>query len=233
MKCWAGMVERGLIVSCQALPDEPLHSPFIMGRMALAARQAGAVGIRANSVPDILEIRNQVKLPIIGLIKKTVPETQAYITPTMEQVEELVRIGVDIVALDATEAQPESFLREVRQRYPRQQFMADVSTAREGLRADTLGFDYVGPTMAGYTEQSRGVDRLALLDALVAGCARARVLAEGGYRTPEQAAQAIARGAWAVVVGSAITRPQVIAAGFARQVSEALRRHSRPNHLGK
>ena len=226
MKCWVGMVERGLIVSCQALPDEPLHSPFIMGRMALAAQQAGAVGIRANSVPDILEIRNQVKLPVIGLIKKTVPDTRAYITPTLREVEELVRIGVDIIALDATEAQEETYLAQVRQRYPRQAFMADVSTEREGLRADALGFDYVGPTMAGYTEQSRGVDRLQLLDALLAGCTRARVLAEGGYDTPEQAAGAIARGAWAVVVGSAITRPQVIAGRFARQVKEALRRHN-------
>ena len=92
-----------LIVSCQALENEPLHSDFIMGRMALAAKMGGASGIRANSVVDIKEIKEQVDLPIIGIIKKDYDDSEVYITPTMKEVDELVEVGVDIIALDATQ----------------------------------------------------------------------------------------------------------------------------------
>ena len=77
-----------LIVSCQALPDEPLHSSFIMGRMALAAKQGGASGIRANTKEDIKEIRSQVDLPVIGIVKRDYDDSDIYITPTMKEIEE-------------------------------------------------------------------------------------------------------------------------------------------------
>lgn len=96
-------IKGGLIVSCQALPEEPLHSSFIMGRMALAASQAGAVGIRANTVADIKEIRNMVDLPIIGIIKKVYDDCpDVYITPTIAEVDALTACGVEIIATDAT-----------------------------------------------------------------------------------------------------------------------------------
>ena len=97
-----GNLKGQLIVSCQALEDEPLHSSFIMGRMALAAREGGAAGIRANSTKDIEEIKKNVELPVIGIIKRVLPESSVYITPTMEEVDALIKTGVEIIAVDAT-----------------------------------------------------------------------------------------------------------------------------------
>lgn len=91
-----------LIVSCQALPHEPLHSSFIMGRMALAAKEGGASGIRANTKEDIREIQSQVNLPVIGIVKRDYADSGVYITPTMQEVEELMEVHPEIIALDAT-----------------------------------------------------------------------------------------------------------------------------------
>ena len=95
-------IQNNLIVSCQALEDEPLHSSYIMSKMALAAKMGGAKGIRANSVEDIRAIKKEVDLPIIGIIKKDYDGTDIYITTTMKEVDALVEVGVDIIAMDAT-----------------------------------------------------------------------------------------------------------------------------------
>lgn len=95
-------IKGGLIVSCQALEDEPLHDSYIMSRMAFAASEGGAVGIRANTVEDIKEIKNTVNLPLIGIIKKVYPDSDVYITPTTDEVDALYNEGVDIIAVDAT-----------------------------------------------------------------------------------------------------------------------------------
>lgn len=210
-------MKKGLIVSCQALPEEPLHSPFIMGRMAAAARQGGAVGIRANSIPDILEIKKNVDLPIIGIIKQVYPDKKAYITPTYAEIDALVEAGVEIIALDATINQEETFLLSLKGKYPGQKFMADVSTLEEGIRADRIGIDYIGTTLIGYTEQSRNIDKFTVLKELIERCTHP-VIAEGNFSTPKEAAKAIAVGAYAVVVGTAITRPQCITKRFADAV---------------
>jgi len=211
-------MKKGLIVSCQALPEEPLHSPFIMGRMAAAARQGGAVGIRANSIPDILEIKKNVDLPIIGIIKQVYPDKKAYITPTYAEIDALVEAGVEIIALDATINQEETFLLSLKGKYPGQKFMADVSTLEEGIRADRIGIDYIGTTLIGYTEQSRNIDKFTVLKELIERCTHP-VIAEGNFSTPKEAAKAIAVGAYAVVVGTAITRPQCITKRFADAVN--------------
>ncbi len=207
-------MKNGLIVSCQALEDEPLHSPFIMGKMALAAYQGGASGIRANGIEDIKEVKRNVSLPIIGIIKKDYENMISYITPTMKEVEELIEEGVDIIALDATINQDEKFLKEVLEKYKDQKFMADISTYEEGIRADKLGFDYVGTTLVGYTEQSKGLEKFEVLEGLIKDCQNAKVIAEGNFNTPEQARKAIDMGAYCVVVGGAITRPQLITKTF-------------------
>lgn len=212
-------MNRGLIVSCQALPQEPLHSSFIMGRMAVAAKEGGAIGIRANSVEDIEEIKKNVDLPIIGIIKKVYAEGKPYITPTLTEVDALVRTGVDVIAVDATINQDVDFLHKLHERYPNQKFMADISTEEEGLRADEIGFDFVGLTLLGYTPQSLGLDKFQVLQSLIAMC-KHPVIAEGNFNTPEQAAKAIELGAYAVVVGTAITRPQCITQRFAEAVSK-------------
>ena len=214
-------VSRGLIVSCQALEHEPLHSSYIMSRMAVAAKEGGAIGIRANSVEDIIEIKKVVDLPVIGIIKIDYPGMKPYITPTMKEVDALVGAGVDILALDATIDQDEEFLKEVLKKYPNQKFFADISTIKEGLRADELGFDYIGTTLVGYTDHSKEMNNFEVLKALVEKC-KAKVIAEGNFDTPEKAKKAIEMGAHAVVVGSAITRPQLITKKFNEEVIKAL-----------
>lgn len=214
-------MKRGLIVSCQALPGEPLHSSFIMGRMAIAAAESGAVGIRANSVEDIEEIKKQVELPIIGIIKKDYPGMQSFITATMTEVDALVGTGVEIIAVQATMDQDEAFLQSIFTKYPTQKFMADISTTEEGLRADRLGFHYIGTTLIGYTPQSQHVEKFTVLEELIKQCKKP-VIAEGNFNTPEQAAKAIEMGAYCVVVGSAITRPQIITKWFSNAVNEIL-----------
>ena len=155
-------LEGKLIVSCQALPEEPLHSSFIMGRMALAAKIGGACGIRANTKEDIREIQSQVDLPVIGIVKRDYADSEVYITPTMKEIEELMEVRPEIIAMDATISKRpgnktlEEFFHEVKERYPDQLWMADCSTVEEALHADELGFDFIGTTMVGYTEQSKG-----------------------------------------------------------------------------
>lgn len=206
-------MEKGLIVSCQALPDEPLHSSFIMGRMALAAEQAGAVGIRANGVEDIRAIKKEVKLPIIGIIKKDYDHLKAYITPTRDELTALIDEGVDVIALDATVDADIELLNSLKRDYPEQKFMADISTVEEGIQAEKLGFDYVGTTLVGYTEQSKGMNNFEVLEELIRLCG-IPVVAEGNFDTPEKAKKAMDMGAYTVVVGGAITRPQQIAKKF-------------------
>lgn len=213
-----------LIVSCQALPHEPLHSSFIMGRMALAAKEGGAYGIRANTKEDIAEIQTQVDLPVIGIVKRDYEDSKVYITPTMREINELMEVKPDIIALDATHSlRPggrtlDEFYREIRKSYPEQLLMADCSTVEEALFADQLGFDFIGTTLVGYTDQSRDLkiesNDFEIIRQIVAKV-KHRVIAEGNINTPEKAKRVIELGAFSVVVGSIITRPQLITKSFA------------------
>lgn len=218
-----------LIVSCQALPDEPLHSSFIMGRMALAASMGGARGIRANTKEDIKEIQFQVDLPIIGIVKRDYDDSEVYITPTMREIEELMEVKPEIIAMDATVSKRpgqkslDEFFHEVKEKYPDQLLMADCSTVEEALHADELGFDFIGTTMVGYTKQSRG-DRIEANDfeilRTIVAKAKHRVIAEGNINTPAKAKRVIELGAFSVVVGSIITRPQLITKSFVEAMDE-------------
>lgn len=213
-----------LIVSCQALPHEPLHSAFIMGRMALAAKEGGAYGIRANTKEDIAEIQTQVDLPVIGIVKRDYEDSKVYITPTMKEINELMEVKPDIIALDATHSlRPggrtlDEFYREIRNSYPEQLLMADCSTVEEALFADQLGFDFIGTTLVGYTDQSKSLkiesNDFEIIRQIVAKV-KHRVIAEGNINTPEKARRVIELGAFSVVVGSIITRPQLITKSFA------------------
>ena len=212
-----------LIVSCQALPEEPLHSSFIMGRMALAAKEGGAAGIRANTREDIREIQSQVDLPVIGIVKQNYEGCDVYITPTMKEVDQLMEVKPEIIALDATEAERpgglplDEFFHQIKEKYPEQLWMADCSTVEEALHADELGFDFIGTTLVGYTKQSRDLKIEAndfevlrtILDQV-----KHPVIAEGNVNTPEKARRVLELGAYSVVVGSVITRPQLITKSF-------------------
>lgn len=206
-------MKKGLIVSCQALENEPLHSSFIMGRMALAAQMSGAVGIRANGVADITEIKKVVDLPIIGIIKKDYDNMVTYITPTEKELEALIKLNIDVIALDATINADVNLLKSLKTKYPNQKFMADISTVQEGLKAADYGFDYVGTTLVGYTTQSKGLNNFDVLKELIEK-STVPVIAEGNFDTPEKARLAMEMGSYSVVVGGAITRPQQIAKKF-------------------
>ena len=218
-----------LIVSCQALPNEPLHSPFIMGRMALAAKIGGASGIRANTKEDIAEIQTQVDLPIIGIVKRDYEDSEIYITPTMKEIDELMEVKPEIIAMDATiSTRPEGktldeFFHKVKKKYPEQLFMADCSTIEEALHADELGFDFIGTTMVGYTPQSKGLkieeNDFEILREIVSKVNH-KVIAEGNINTPEKARRVLKLGAYSVVVGSIITRPQLITKSFVEAIEK-------------
>ena len=216
-----------LIVSCQALPHEPLYSSFIMGRMAQAAQEGGAAGIRANTPEDIREIRSRVGLPIIGIIKQCYEGSDVYITPTMSEVDRLMEVRPEIIAVDATNnPRPsgitlENFVTQIREKYPGQLLMADCSTVEEAIHADEIGFDFIGTTLVGYTRQSKGddlsKDDFAILRKILKSV-RHRVIAEGKIDTPQKARRVIEMGAFSVVVGSVITRPQFITRTFVEEI---------------
>ncbi|MBG9446071.1 N-acetylmannosamine-6-phosphate 2-epimerase [Cytobacillus firmus] len=217
-------IKNGLIVSCQALEGEPLHSSFIMGRMALAAKEGGAAGIRANSVPDIKEIKKQVDLPVIGIIKQVYKDHPVFITPTMKEIDALAETGAEIIATDATNRiRPDgkdlkSFYQDVRSKYPDILLMGDVSSVEEAIFADELGFDIVAPTLYGYTEETNGLKiddhDYTVIKQIVKEVKHARVIAEGNVSTPEIARSVLDFHVHSVVVGGAITRPQIITKRF-------------------
>lgn len=215
-------IRGGLIVSCQALEDEPLHGSVFMARMALAAQQGGAVGIRANSPPDIAAIRATIDLPVIGIYKDG--DEGVYITPTLRHAREAAEAGADVIALDATaRPRPDGMTSEALIRAIKHHLgvpvLADVSTLEEGLAAQAAGADFVAPTLSGYTNYSpqlEGAD-FALIRELVARL-DVPIIAEGRIRTPQEAREALELGVLAVVVGSAITRPQLITAEFVRAI---------------
>ena len=218
------MMKGTIIVSCQATPGEPLYDPqrSVMPLMARAAKQAGARMIRTSSVRDIIGIKEETGLPVIGLIKREYPGYTGRITMTMREVDECMEALADIVSIDCTDTvrgdgltAPE-FLREVRKKYPNIIIMADCATLEEAEAAYAAGADLVGSTMNGYTEATadcKGDPNYELVRQMVEKLP-CPVIAEGRVHTPEQAKKMLDLGAWAVMVGGAITRPLEIAARF-------------------
>lgn len=223
-------IKGKLIVSCQALAHEPLHSSFIMGRMARAAKEGGAAGIRANTKADIDEIKKNVSLPIIGIVKQDYPDSKVFITPTIKEVDEVVESGADIIALQATDdLRPdgktlEAFFNEIKAKYPEQILMADCSTINEAIFADQLGFDFIGTTLVGYTKQSQNLkieDNNFYIIRQILASVKHPVIAEGNINTPEKAKKVLELGCYSVVVGSIITRPQIITRTFVDAIEES------------
>lgn len=214
-------IKGGLIVSCQALDNEPLYSPYIMSRMAYAAKLGGAYGIRANSPEDIIKIKETVDLPIIGLYKKNFHDSEVYITPTEECVDALMESEPDIIAIDATNRlRPfgltlDAFFMKIRNKYPDMLFMGDCSCIEDGIHAEELGFDLVGTTLCGYTNETKDTElpNISLMKQM-ASTVKIPVIAEGGIWSPEQLKAAIDSGVHAAVVGTAITRPMEITKRF-------------------
>lgn len=212
-------IKRKLIVSCQALEDEPLHSSLIMGKMALAAKQGGAAGIRAQSKEDIDEIIKVTGLPVIGIVKRNYKDSEIYITPTKKEVEEILETNCEMIALDATlRNRPngerlEDLVKLVKIRG--RLAMADCSTYEEAVNAEKLGFDCVSTTLCGYTPYSDILPgpNLGLVKKLSSDL-HVPIIAEGKINTPEDLKAVFEVGAYSAVVGGAITRPQNITEKF-------------------
>ncbi len=225
-EAFIAQVRGQLIVSCQALPNEPLHGAPIMARMAVAAQMGGAKGIRANGVEDIRAIRQAVDLPLIGLYKDGADGV--YITPSSWHAQAVIAAGAQVVAFDATRRprpngeRVSDILHAIHAQH--RLALADVATLEEARAAQADGADFIAPTLNGYTDQTaaNATPDFELIRAMVAALT-VPVIAEGHINTPQQARQALACGVLAVVVGSAITRPQIITANFVRQMSAPLR----------
>lgn len=212
-------LHHGLIVSCQALPGEPLHGAGIMARMAVAAEEGGAAGIRANGAADIRAIKSAVSLPVIGIVKRDYPGSAVYITPTLREIEELLEAGADMIAFDATrQKRPGDCTLEQITEFMRRSgtaSMADISILEEAVYAESLGVDCVSTTLSGYTPYSLQQEgpNFELLHSAVERLS-IPVIAEGRMNEPAHVRQALELGAYAAVVGSAITRPQLITGRF-------------------
>jgi len=224
-------IKGQMIISCQAIPGEPLYveEKSVMYLMARAAKMAGTPAIRTSSIRDVAAIKEETGLPVIGLVKIQYPGFESYITPTMKEIDELMEVKPEIIAVDATiSLRPgnvtlDEFYHQIREKYPEQLLMADCSTVEEALHADELGFDFIGTTMVGYTEQSKG-DRIEANDfeiiRTILSKVKHHVIAEGNINTPEKARRVVELGCYSVVVGSIITRPQLITKSFTEEMKK-------------
>lgn len=204
-------LRQGLIVSCQAPVESPLHEPAMIAAMALAAVNQGAVGVRIDTPDHVAAVRQRVAAPIIGLWKQQIPGYEVYITPQFEQAQAIANAGADIIAIDATtRPRPggetvKTLIQQIH-RELNKPVMADVDTLEAAIAAAEAGADLVGTTLYGYTAATRpltppGFDLLTQMAAQLS----IPILCEGGIASAAMARQALELGAHAVVVGTAIT----------------------------
>lgn len=221
-----------MIISCQAIPGEPLYmeDDSIMYLMARAAKRAGTPAIRTSSIRDVVAIKEETGLPVIGLVKITYPGYDSYITPTMKEIDDLVAVGSDVVALDCTLRKRgdgttiNEFIAQIKEKYPDIILMADISNYEEGINAWKCGVDIVGTTMSGYTDYTSKKDEPDYeLMRRLAEDIDIPVIGEGKIHYPDQAVKALQTGAWAIVVGGAITRPLEIAQRFMKAIDEGVK----------
>ncbi len=218
-------VTGGLIVSCQATPQEALFGADIMAKMAISAVRGGAKGIRANTPADVKAIRAAVAAPLIGLYKEMIPGTPVIITPTIKHALAIAQAGADVIAIDATfRVHPEDEVPELIRKIHEQTdclVMADISTLEEAEAAMISGADVVSTTLSGYTDYTPSLDGPDIdLVRQVASKLTVPVFAEGRYYSPDQVKKAIEYGATAVVVGGAVTRPKEITERFVQAIRE-------------
>ncbi|EKN3386534.1 TPA: N-acetylmannosamine-6-phosphate 2-epimerase [Yersinia enterocolitica] len=219
-------LQNGLIASCQPVPGSAMDTPEIVAAMALASLAGGAVGLRVEGISNIEAVRRVTDAPIIGIIKRDLPDSEVRITPWLEDVDALSAAGADIIAFDVTCRSRPVSVEDLFQRVQATGClaMADASNIEDGLLAYRLGIDFIGTTLSGYTQTPVPTEPdLELVKQLSqAGC---KVIAEGRYNSPALAAAAISAGAYAVTVGSAITRIEHICSWFCEAIQHAPQEH--------
>lgn len=230
----AQSIQGRLVVSCQANEGEVFHDPQLMAHFAAAVVAGGAAAIRANGPADIRAIRGITRVPIIGIEKVRQSNAILLITPSFQSAQALVDAGADMVALDCTSrGQASGALERIRQIRERLKIpvLADVAEIADAVAAVQAGADFVLSTLRGYTEETNHIqdfDPRFIQDLVRAS--RVPVIAEGHIASPEQARQAVAAGALAVVVGTAITRPSDIARSFSEAIESEYLRRNRVSH---
>lgn len=219
-------IKNKLIVSCQADEGEPLRCSETMAKMSLSVKRGGAVAIRANGKEDILAIRRATGLPTIGIIKRIYEDSDVFITPTIKEVQELIESGAEVVTLDATNRERpngetlEDLIKYIK-KHSNSLIMGDISTESEGVNAIKAGCDFVSTTLSGYTpysSQSKNAD-FKLIENLSKKHG-ITVIAEGKINSPDDAQKAYECGAHSVVVGTAITRPNIITQWFVEKIEQ-------------
>lgn len=223
------IIKHQLVVSCQAEGDSPFNSPEGVTAFAIAAKMGGAAAIRTEGVEKTRMIAREVQLPFIGLVKSTFEDGSVCITGTFHAIDQLLEAGCDMIAVDGTARLREGlsgpeFIREAK-KTRKCLIMADIATLDEALECKEAGADCVSTTLNGYTPETidQAIDEpnIDLIIQLVKYFGMDYpVIAEGRINTPELASRAMKAGAWAVVVGSAITRPHVITKWFADAIKK-------------
>lgn len=215
-------LRNALIVSCQPCVGGPMDTPLIIAAMAQASVRGGARGVRIEGIANVAAVRRVVDCPIIGIVKVDLDDSPVRITPLIQNIVDLTSAGAEIVAVDATaRPRPETIMAaiETTQNHGAL-FMADCANVADGINAQKLGADILGTTLSGYTDAEVPNDPDVELVKEFAALG-AFVIAEGRYNTPALAKRALLAGADAVVVGSAITRLEVVTGWFQDVVNSA------------
>lgn len=219
-------LSEGLIVSCQALKDEPMYGGDSVKKFAYAAYLAGAKGIRCNTIKDINGISRKIRhsLPIIGIIKKEYSDSEVYISPTLKEIKKLIKSKCDVIALDATlRKRPNDEKLEDLVKYIKKNsnklIMADCATLEEAKNAEKLGFDYISSTLRSYTKETNGIKipDIEFTDTMLKEIKKSKVIFEGGIDSPETLKKVLSTGVKFVVIGGAITRPLQITKRYLKE----------------
>ena len=225
-------IRKKIVISCQATSGEPFYDLNCLMAMVKSTISGGASGLRLAGERDIREVKKFSDLPVIGITKPDpLPQNWksiAYITPTFNDAKRIKNAGADIIAIDGTSRKrPEENLTELIYKIKADlntPVMADISTLEEGLMCKLLGADIISTTLSGYTaetlDKDNGKPDFELLKKLIK-VVNCPVILEGRVWTPEEAKEAFKLGAWAVVIGSAVTRPQLITKRFTRIAEES------------
>lgn len=218
-------IHGGLIVSCQARKGWAMCGSNIMAAFAKAAEEGGAIGIRANGVDDIRAIRAKVNLPIIGISKVWDKDMRVFITPDYDSARNVIEAGASIVAMDGTKRERPNgetldlIIKKIHIQYPNILVMADISTFSEGIYSSECGADIISTTLCGYTPQTKNIQgfNFKLLEQLLKNIKKP-IIAEGRIHTKEMAHKILNAGCHSVVVGTAITRPEIITSWFVSEL---------------